>query len=146
MGHNALTDGVIERKLVYPGPPGHCPGPPHTPCRMRPALLWLRTLILLTTVLLTMGKGAWAFDAAPGLSHDTPSGWTCVLEDPLHDQGGEAEPDRHTFSGGDDDRGELLILHKPWLPSSPPDAHPAILADLRPAHPWLSLPLRPPQA
>ncbi len=112
---------------------------------MRPALLWLRTLILLTTVMLTMGKGAWAFDAEPGLPHDTSAGWSCVLEDPQQDRGGEAESDRHTFSGGDDDRGELLILHKPWVPLTHPEAHPAILADLGPVQPWLSLPLRPPR-
>ena len=112
---------------------------------MRPALLWLRTLVILATVLLTMGKGAWALESVPAALPDALDGWVCVLDDPQHDTGGEADPDRHTFSGGDDDRGELLILHKPWVPSTHPDAHPAALADLGPAHPWLSLPLRPPQ-
>ncbi len=113
---------------------------------MRPALLWLRTLILLTTVMLTMGKGAWAFEAASGPLHEASADAICVVEDAQHDKGDGSEPDRHTFSGGDDERGELLILHKPWVPSTHPEAHPAILADLGPVHPWLSLPLRPPQA
>jgi len=112
---------------------------------MRPALLWLRTFILITTVMLTMGKGAWAFDADAGPSHDAPGGWTCVLEDPQQNKGDDAAQDRHTFAGGEDERGELLILHKLWLPATHPEVHPAILAGVRHAHPWLSLPLRPPQ-
>lgn len=112
---------------------------------MRPALLWLRTLVLLTTVLLAMGKTAWALEAAPDLTPDAQVGWTCVVDDPSHERSDQADPDRHTFSGGDDDRGELPVVHILWTPSLPPDAHPAIPADQRPAHPWLSLPLRPPQ-
>lgn len=112
---------------------------------MRPALLWLRTLIILTTVMLTMGKGAWALEITPATGPEAPDRWVCVLEDPQQDRGGDAEQDRHTFSGGDDDRGELLILPKPWVPSTRPEGHPAILTDLGPIQPWLSLPLRPPR-
>lgn len=111
---------------------------------MRPALNWLRTLVLLSTVLMTMGKAAWALESPSHPPHAI-DGWACMVEEPQSEQGGESDQDRHTFSGGDDDRGELLMLPSPWQPVLPPDAHPTVMPGHHPPLPWLSLPLRPPQ-
>lgn len=111
---------------------------------MRPALHWLRTLILLTIVMLTMGKAAWALESPASLS-PVVDGWNCVLDEPQSQQGTDADQDRHTFPGGDDDRGELLMPITPWQPVLQPDTHPSVMPDHQPPLPWLSLPLRPPQ-
>lgn len=112
---------------------------------MRPALLWLRALILLTTVMLTMGKAVWALESAPAWLPELSPAAVCVVDEPSHGQDPQGEPDRLAFPGGDDDRAELPVVHAPWTPSLPPDTHPVPLGDQQPAHPWLGLPLRPPQ-
>lgn len=111
---------------------------------MRPALNWLRTLVLLTTVMLTMGKAAWALESTAH-TPATIDVWSCTVEEPASPQGNEADQDRHTFPGGDDDRGELLMPITPWQPVLQPDTHPSVMPDHQPPLPWLSLPLRPPQ-
>ena len=49
---------------------------------MRPALLWLRTLVILATVLLTMGKGAWALTSADQFDQtEAVDTWCCQQEE-----------------------------------------------------------------
>ena len=119
---------------------------------MRPALLWLRTLVILATVLLTMGKGAWALTSADQFDQTEAVDTWCCQQEELAEltevaPSDEAAPERkqHVCPGGDEDRGELMIPHQPWKPAPLIGTHPPIPADLSPVQPWLSLPLRPPK-
>lgn len=110
---------------------------------MRPALLWLRTLIVLATVMLTMGEAAWAMTTAE--RETTIEACTCVEAEVTPSDKVAPEQDRYALPCGDEDRSELLILPEPWLPTPMIGTHPAMPADLSPVQPWLSLPLRPPR-
>lgn len=113
---------------------------------MRPALLWLRTLVILATVMLTMGKGAWALTAVEQADPtEAVATWCCEQEEATPSEDGAPEHKHHASPGGDEDRSELLIPHQPWQPAPLTGTHPALPADLSPVQPWLSMPLRPPR-
>ncbi|HYR26700.1 MAG TPA: hypothetical protein VEQ09_12780 [Aquabacterium sp.] len=111
-------------------------------------------------VVLTMLEGVWAMEHPDCALHGHGHGpqqdvsWAAHATDnetpkpsgsssgPDEQQGGGDEPPNLNW---DDDLGEAPLAHSLRLLSALPQAYPPLDDWLRPAEPWLSLPLRPPQ-
>lgn len=125
---------------------------------MRPLLLWLRPLFLMLTVMLTVCQNAWAMDPSHLAALSLDGEGTAQVCCDTHGDAGAPAPDTPLDTSSDapahslsceEDRGEPPehpLAPTLRLPGALPPALPPVDTRLRPAAPWLSLPLRPPQA
>lgn len=116
---------------------------------MRPLLHWLRSLMLMLTVTMTVSFNAWGSPQAQHGAQTAEPSWHC-----LQQAVAQADANEHSAAGIhplmhsafiDDDRAELDVMHGLDVPTLLPDTHPPLASALDPADNWPGLPLRPPR-
>ena len=116
---------------------------------MRPLLHWLRSFVLMSTVMLMVGVSAWASPQATQGPEAVAPAWAChdaaSNTDAANDHGTSGLDMPLPSAAIDDDRAELDVMHGLNVPALLPDTHPPLAPAPDPADNWPGLPLRPPK-
>ena len=116
---------------------------------MRPLLHWLRSFVLMSTVMLMVGVSAWASPQATQGPEAVAPAWAChdaaSNTDAANDHGTSGLDMSLPSAAIDDDRAELDVMHGLIVPALLPDTHPPLAPAPDPADNWPGLPLRPPK-